>query len=787
LRAEAIEGWRIVEISLQSVCGAWKTRLEQARKHKRDCFDTYVDEALAFYVGADDAEAFYSKYMEGPKGIHHNSAEHAPGFRIVPMKLAELVQLFGPSLYHRNPVRTVTPRKQKLRPRELVVDPALEQQFQELQGQYQQMAEGGDPQMLQQLQQLLEQLGQTLQEQDQAYRMLTQKYAAAERNRVARADLFDQLLNYTPNELDLMGEMRLVLVETLIKGMGCLWPESIERGGVNLVGSFFDTVDHLLVDPDMETWRDVRWISRLCVSGVDELASRYGVSAAELRSKSTGKSWFEFGDDTHRREKGELESESGGDLVVYQKVFSRMGLGRLKNLDDRVRRVLEGLGEHIYLVLAQGYDYPLNLPPTLIEAVIEAEDAVAADPEDEEALQTLNDAMQQIQMAVAWPIPTWKDGRFPVQMFYFHTIPNSIWPMAHIRPGMPQLKWLAYSMNHLADRAQHSSRMIFGLKEGLEEENKRKLESGDPITVVKVSEGSGRIEDYLSVLQLPQTGAAELMRVTAEIQDSFEKATGLTEMSYGTLGGSRSAAESNFRQSALNVRPDDMANKVEEAMTGEARLEALASAWLLEGSDVAALLGEDAGQLWTELVEPLSLDQLVLELDFRIEAGSARKPNRETQVSAMNETMQVVGPMVSQLVSMGQPGPWNALIQEWARVNEITDVERFLVPPPPPPQPQEPPQPDPNLQMQQQLLQQKGQMEMQKMQMDMQMQQAEAELRRQQLGLKVQSEQLQLQLQSARFAQEQQQDQLKHELSMGRELDKQALNEQEERRRAESN
>jgi hypothetical protein len=74
------------------------------------------------------------------------------------------------------------------------------------------------------------------------------------------------------------------------------------------------------------------------------------------------------------------------------------------------------------------------------------------------------------------------------------------------------------------------------------------------------------------------------------------------------------------------------------------------------------------------------------EFDYRIEAGSARKPNKSGRVEQMQMAMQTLGPILQGLISMGQVDPLNALITDWAKSLDI-DPKNYLVQPPPPPPP----------------------------------------------------------------------------------------------------
>jgi hypothetical protein len=78
------------------------------------------------------------------------------------------------------------------------------------------------------------------------------------------------------------------------------------------------------------------------------------------------------------------------------------------------------------------------------------------------------------------------------------------------------------------------------------------------------------------------------------------------------------------------------------------------------------------------------------EFEYRVEAGSARKPNKATRVEQMQAALQTLGPILQGLVPMGMVDPLNALVSDWADSLDI-DAKPYLIPQPPPPPPPAPP------------------------------------------------------------------------------------------------
>jgi hypothetical protein len=170
----------------------------------------------------------------------------------------------------------------------------------------------------------------------------------------------------------------------------------------------------------------------------------------------------------------------------------------------------------------------------------------------------------------------------------------------------------------------------------------------------------------------------------------FDKRVGLTELTYGmTRNSYRSAAEAQVKSEQISVRPDDMANVLEDAMSMLARREALAARWLLQEQDIAPVLGPIGASVWKSLQEQVSLGQLAMNYDYRIEAGSARKPNKAGRIESLQIALQTMGPTLQNMLAQGVVGPWNALMRDYLEAIDV-DPSGYMIPEPPPQPPQPP-------------------------------------------------------------------------------------------------
>src|SRR5436305_5675000 len=200
---------------LRPIVAQWMEKIRLALEYKKAKFGEDAEECMAFFNGPYDF-MYAKKYSGSSRGFLSNDEGEggdmpAPSFQMTVNKATEVVQLFGPVLYHRNPNRQVNPRDLPQLPPTVfgnIADPVAQMMMQQA--------------VLQNTQ------------------MKTADYA--------RASLLQFYLNYTPTELDLKTHSRRAIDEALIKGMGVLWTELYQPKGANfkLVGSFHDTVDNLV-------------------------------------------------------------------------------------------------------------------------------------------------------------------------------------------------------------------------------------------------------------------------------------------------------------------------------------------------------------------------------------------------------------------------------------------------------------------------------------------------------------------------------------------------------------
>jgi hypothetical protein len=623
---------------LRQLVRTWTKKFEAAIKYKKPFADD-AKEAAMFFDG-DHNWMWKDSYARGEKG--YNSSIAPPAFRMQVNKVFELIEIFGAVIYHRNPVRTVTLYKQPDLPPDAYGLPA-------------------DMAML-------------TPEQTQLMGV-AQADAQARTSRDVARQLLESYLNYTPNELDLKRQAKKFVNEGLMKGMGVLWPEliEIEASGsepIRMVGSFYDSVDNLLIDPDFDNMDDMLWCARRCIRPLEEVAVEYQIPEEDLARHLDGNTEIKADNEPRNTKKKSGQTQR---LVTYYKVWSKCGAGdRFKDAPKESRGVFDSLGKYCYLVICEGVDYPLNLPPAVMQE----------EPDPQTGIP------QSVMLGMAWPVPYYLDpGGWPFVPLAFHPKPGYAWPISHIKPAVAELRMLNWGMSFLASRIATSCETIIAVQKAADQEFKDQLlaPSEGGFKIIELAELLGRrVEDVISTFQLPQV-TKDLWDILTAVADQFAQRTGLTELAYGyTRNQFRSAAEATIKQENVSVRPDNMANDLEDAMSTLARREALAARWLLEPKDVAPVLGPMGAIAWEQHVAKRDLVSLTRDFLFRVEAGSARKPNKASRVEQMTLAIQTLGPILAPLASGGVVGPFNALMRDWAMSLDI-DATPYLIPAPPPP------------------------------------------------------------------------------------------------------
>lgn len=682
----------------------WTEKLRFAREAKRE-FDVVADQCRMFY---ENSQKFWDDSKT--RGSYIKDSRIHPNFNMTICKAFEMVALFGPLLYWRNPQRHVKARKP------LPVVPELFDPPPEMLNQPPQP--GVPPQQAQQqIQQMIRQF------QQQTAQQIGQQQQQDHSLKSARAELLEQVLNWLPGQQSgggLASHSRRAITDALLTGRGCLWTSLYQHPGSDsmLCGSFYDPVENLLIDPDsvMPDMSDAYWIARIVVEPVWVVERKFDLPRGSLKGNMhSGEGLSEA--DSLRRLADRMECKTQ-DLLEYAIIYSKAGIGRrfkagkegrVEFQQEKLLRKIdeagggEGAGsDFVHLAIASGVPFPLNLPGQKLEKM----------------------STPELQQALKWPIEFWRESGWPVQVIDFYEATRSPWPIAPLKPAMGELVFLNIMLSAMAERAWNSSEDLIGVAmdkfdavvDAIEQKGGRKF--------IKLDGIRSNINEAVQFLQGPQVNY-DVWRMIDRVIELFEQRTGLTDMLQGMVKTQdRSAEATATRREQMNLRPDDMSAKVEAWMTRVASSERIAVKTYVTGQSLRRLLGDYGSWLWDKLMEPLELEDVLRDVDVTIEAGSARKPNKQREVANLEQVTPLLMPVLQnymQVTTDTKPVMW--LISRVADALEL-DLAGLqlgqMVPPPPPPQVQQ------QQQAEQQAAQQQQQMEMAAKQADVQAKQTVA-------------------------------------------------------------
>ena len=609
----------------RTVVNTWMKKIANARDHKRQVFQEAANECLSFYSGPRSWE----DALGGDAGVSNKDEVVEPTFKVSVNKTFEFVTIFGPALYYENPVRTVKPRMPVIIPPQFF-----------------------GPNVL-----------------------LYQSMINQENQRVMtdglKSVLLEAYLNWTPIEFKLEVEARMAIDEALIKGRGCLWTELYSPPGTEMkvVRSLWDSTDHLLCDPDAHSFQKCQWIAKKCIAPVWQVERDFGLRQGSIKGnfESQAKQSDILGD-----EDGEYDRKRGltNDLLIYYKIYSKMGIGgRLEGILKTLRGPLEMFGDYAYLVIADGIPYPLNLSPD-----VSNDPAFRSDP-------------TAVYSRLAWPTPFWGSDDWPVSVIDFHTVHNCPWPMPHLKAGMGELKFLNWCMSFLMGKIRTTSRDFIAIKKEAGEEIKASILEGRDLTLIELENTHGTISELVQFLQHPEVNG-DIWKMIDAVEANFDKRVGLTELMYGQQGATqiRSAQEASLRNQNMNVRPDDMRKQVEGWMACVGAKEAIAARYHLIAQDVQPVLGDMGAWAWTQFVGTRDMNIACRQLEYRIEAGSTARPNKELERQTMNDAFVSLAPVLQNYgqVTMDM-APLNNLLSDYAKSLDLDPARYQLRAPAPMP------------------------------------------------------------------------------------------------------
>lgn len=650
---------------LASIAGVWTRCQKKAADHKQQQFGDTAELVWKYYGQRHDF--VYEAQAEGgfPGGFQGDGGHF---WRATVGATSEYVRLMLPYIFNRTPHLLAQPDRPSLPP-ELLGPPV---QMDPMTGQPVMDPMTGQPVPNPQLmaQQQLVQMDQV------------------------RAGLLQWFLNYLNHANDLRKETRPAVIEALTKGRGVVWFEVWEGPLGDVPLASYMSVDDLFIDPDAESLREAGWIMRRRREPVWRVAEEYGLDEEKLRGMYRSRAGAARQEAIDVGIGDVADPKSVNDVLVYYEVYSRQGAGqRFYGADENlkeVREVLESVGPNVFLVICPGVNFPLNLDPEKLAVWGE----------------------QEIRAALEWPVPfqALPTTPWPFEELDFYPRIDGPWATSPLESAIPLQAFLDHAYSFLMDRIKTTCRDFWLVSSDADPKLEKLLMEGMDQEIVKIKGAAGQgLRNLVDVLSHPSVNR-DLFEIVSGVKALWEEATGVNEILAGRTPqrAMRSAQEAALVGSTMSIRPDDMAEMVEDwhSRIGQ-KLAFMSRLGIVSPETIASLAGEDQqpqmgpdGQpmpgpvtmTWLELVQTDDLRRAACEVDIQVEAGTGRKKNKAKQLQDVADSAQFVLPLLMQYAqATGYVDGVNAWLRMWCEAQDV-DWQPFMLPPPPmPPQGATPP------------------------------------------------------------------------------------------------
>jgi hypothetical protein len=557
-----------------------------------------------------------------------------PQFMVSLNKAFELVAIIGPSLYWQSPTREVKstdiPDQTQLAQLFGITDRDMLEQIQQMQGQK-----------------------TTEREMRNSLASLVLEYIGREHPGGTKID----------NEL--------IIQDALVTGRGCGWTETYTNRstGEPMVGTFYDPVDNLLIDPDAKdpALRDVKWMARKHVEPVWVVERRFGYPPGYLQGRGTHVS-------SEYASRMEVEVHKGNtmyqDQIEWYEVWSCGGIGaRVTGINATMGQALDQLtGDYCYLCVTRNLMHPLNLPPALVS----------------------QGNADQIREALKWRtsrygsvFELWRDRKWPVQLLDFYPVTGSCWPMAVLGPGIGSLLAMNILLVSHLTMSWDRRRDIIAVNGAYAEDVEAAIKGENNPAVIKINAASQMsITDIVAFVQRPEV-QGNLLEWIQYLDNQFQMATGLDDIHYGvSQKQARVSADVNAKQSAANVRPDKMATDVHQFVVNTSTKELWLAAQYIKGQQLRSLVGDWGAMAWDTLLGSMDIDTLFHEMEVWIEATDLRRPNRDKDMADLERIAPFYIPAVQTYAQLtGDEKPFNAFLNKFAVAMQMKNPEDLYMGP----------------------------------------------------------------------------------------------------------
>lgn len=615
-----------------------------------------------FYGG--DQKSLYSSQFAEEVGIVPNASGVSPGidgntprrpiFNVRDNAAAEAVQVFTPKFLSGEIQVSVDANKPFIPPPQLfgvIGDP----------NQPQPVPQPGDPQALKNYVQ--QEMAR------QQYFTATQQAEMEFVDRSYRSSIIEATLNYLNKELNIKEEARPAIRDWIVRGMGLMLTEmsTLPNGSGNLPSAVYMDDDRIVIDPDAKRLRDAKWVAIRCEHSPWEVAKQYadyGITEGDLHPTSASV----VGGRISMRDGG----QRGNNILTYWKIYSRCGIGaRLKPANERdpmFNELDQILGDHCYIVVSEGCRYPLNLTPAI----------------EDMALQ--GGGVNVFQVVTSWPCPFFydPDDPWPFTAGWFHDRKGSPWPKSHLSFALGYLNFMAWILGFMAEKAYRDSRGVWIVDSSVVDKVVTWMKNGQDEEILRVTRGvdGGKIADMIEYIKGPEFDGS-LITLYQFMNAQYQRISGITDLLQGQMDRQmRSAEEANVLQAATNLRPQDMADRVQAWLARIMRKLAILARYSSTGQDLLPVIGTLGAMAWDQGIRTSNMADLFREATYSVETGKGRKPDVNTELDNINAAMQFVFPPMMQTYQMtGDPSSVNGVLETWGEARNMKSIDKMMLKP----------------------------------------------------------------------------------------------------------
>lgn len=514
----------------------------------------------------------------------------------------------------------------------------------------------------------------------EALRLISPNSGPKENDYIAAWEM-EHFLNYLPGEYGLYRESRMAIQEALVKGRGIVWHEMVDGPYGPIPASNYDTVDGLLVDPDAAHLRDANYTIRRRIRSCIAVAEEFDIPLDQIRKAASAESHLQRA--FNERQYGSMLDDKSDkfDVCIYYEVWSRIGMGhKLKDAPAELKELssaMDDTGQHIWLAILPGLEYPLNLPPHKLNS---------------------QEGEAELQAAIEWPIAFFEEPSNPwaFSVLDFHPNSDNAWATSPLEAGLPLQYFLDRVYTFVMRSLGNTARRLHFVAQEFNERVKDAITNGKHDEVIPVDKESLELAKLAFTYDLPDL-SEDVWKSLAAAEKKFEESTGMMPLLYGgePERQDRSAFASRSRETHMMNRPNDMAKAVRDWNSRIAAKEAQCARLYVSPSTVAPLFGEpdpsdDVAEfmtqspltyLWATLVNTDEPAIAAAEMQHTCESGAGSRANRQEQAAEVQMLVQTFGPVYAQWATSGIVQPYNQLMEMLGDIG-ILPMKKLMIPEP---------------------------------------------------------------------------------------------------------